>query len=198
MDSKSDDFLEDSLSSKKLLLPGSRKAQALRNLPIFLRAVADSQNVVVVAARQELVPAFEKFGVQVVVAPQNAEERMELYRSASFAISAPGTATLELALSGIPFAVCTKPDLLTYGLGRLFVKTKYFALPNIVLDRSVFPEYIVAPFSRDKEMQRWFATVAALPRDDVRGELRQKLAVGNSLQDLALEFLGELVEGESQ
>ena len=198
LESKSDDILEDSLSSKILLLPGSRKAQALRNLPIFLRAVADSQNVVVVAARQELVPAFEKFGVQVVVAPQNAEERMELYRSASFAISAPGTATLELALSGIPFAVCTKPDLLTYGLGRLFVKTKYFALPNIVLDRSVFPEYIVAPFSRNKEMQRWFAAVAALPRDDVRGELRQKLAVGNSLQDLAFEFLGELVEGESQ
>ena len=50
-----------------LLLPGSRKSQALRNLPVFLKTIQNVENVVVVAARQELVPAFEKFGVQVVV-----------------------------------------------------------------------------------------------------------------------------------
>ena len=44
--------------SYTLLFPGSRKAQALRNLPLFLNAVQGAENVVVVAARQELVSVF--------------------------------------------------------------------------------------------------------------------------------------------
>ncbi|MBR5413265.1 MAG: DUF354 domain-containing protein [Fibrobacter sp.] len=187
------------LSSKKniILLPGSRKAQALRNLPIYLKSVQGTENVVVVAARQELVPIFEKFEVPVVVAPQSATERMALYHSASYAITAPGTATLELALSGVPFTVCTKPDLLTYALGRLFIKTKFFALPNIIMDRLVFLEHIVAPFARDENPIR-IASSAPRPRDDVSAELRKKLAVGKTLDELALEFLGQFVECKSQ
>ena len=150
LESKSDKILEDSLSSKILLLPGSRKSQALRNLPIYLKAIKDVSNVVVVAARQELVSAFEKFGMQVVVAPHDAKERMAFYQKAEYAITAPGTATLELALSGCSMVVCTKPDMLTYCLGKLFVKTKYFALPNIILDRLVYPEYILGPFEHIK------------------------------------------------
>ena len=169
-----------------LLLPGSRKSQAFRNLPIFLKAVQDVSDVLVIAARQELVPAFEKFGVQVAVAPQNAEERKSLYQTAKYAITAPGTATLELALAGCPMVVCTKPDLLTYCLGRLFIKTKYFALPNIIMNRRVFPEYIMTPFSRDD--------VEIESLEDVSAELREKLAVGQTLEELALEFLGQFVE----
>ena len=180
-----------------ILLPGSRKAQALRNLPIYLKSVQGTENVVVVAARQELVSAFEKFKVPVVVAPQSAAERMALYHSASYAITAPGTATLELALSGVPFTVCTKPDLLTYALGRLFIKTKFFALPNIIMDRLVFPEHIVAPFARDENPIR-IASSASRPRDDVSAELRKKLAVGKTLDELALEFLGQFVECKAQ
>lgn len=184
-----------SLSSKVLLLPGSRKSQALRNLPIYLKSLQNVQdlvarNIVVVAARQELVSIFEKFGVQVVVAPQSAAERMTLYQSADYAITAPGTATLELALSGIPFTVCTKPDLLTYCLGKLFIKTKYFALPNIILDRLVFPEYIVAPWTR--------YNLGTNPGQTVQAELREKLAVGKTLEELALEFLGKFVECKPQ
>ena len=182
-------------TSHILLLPGSRKSQALRNLPIYLKSLQNVQdlvarNIVVVAARQELVSIFEKFGVQVVVAPQSAAERMTLYQSADYAITAPGTATLELALSGIPFTVCTKPDLLTYCLGKLFIKTKYFALPNIILDRLVFPEHIVAPWTR--------YNLGTNPGQTVQAELREKLAVGKTLEELALEFLGKFVECKPQ
>jgi lipid-A-disaccharide synthase len=180
-------------ASKILLLPGSRKSQALRNLPLYLKAVKDVSNVVVVAARQELVPAFEKFGVQVLVAPTNAQDRAALYRSARFAITAPGTATLELALSGCPMVVCTKPDLLTYCLGRLFIKTKYFALPNIILNRLGFPERIVAPWTSSGELNQWIASVESLPCDDLSAELREKIAAEKSLDSLMTEFLRKLV-----
>ena len=182
------------LTSHIFLLPGSRKSQALRNLPVFLKAVKDYQNVVarniaVVAARQELVSAFEKFKVPVIIAPQSATERMALYQKAEYALTAPGTATLELALSGTPFTVCTKPDLLTYCLGRLFIKTKFFALPNIILDRLVFSEHIVPPWSGVKTL-----SLAKAKKENVVKELSEKLAVGKTFDQLALEFLGQFVE----
>ena len=180
-------------SIQVLLLPGSRKAQAMRNLPIYLNAVQDAKNVVVVAARQELVNSFKKFKVPVVVAPQSAGERMALYQSAEYALTAPGTSTLELALSGASFTVCTKPDLLTYCLGRLFIKTKFFALPNIILNRLVFSEHIVPPWSG---VDAWSFT--KVKKDNVAKELSEMLSVGKSFNQLALEFLGQFVQGKTQ
>ena len=180
-------------SKSILLFPGSRKFQALRNVPVFLKTVQGLPNVVLVAARRELVPVFEKFKVPVVVAPQSAAERMALYQSAEYALTAPGTSTLELALSGVSFTVCTKPDLLTYCLGRLFIKTKFFALPNIILDRLVFPEHIVHPWSGVKT---WSLTKGK--RENVVKELFEKLTVGKTLDQLALEFLGQFVECKPQ
>ena len=187
-----------------LLLPGSRKAQALRNLPLYLNAVRNDENVVLVAARQDLVSAFERTlrriggdsllrRVLIKVAPSSAEERMAFYRSAENVITAPGTATLELALSGTPFTVCTKPDLLTYCLGRLFIKTKFFALPNIILDRLVFSEHIVPPWSGLKT-----GSMANGTKENVAKELSEKLAVGSSFDQLVLEFLGQLVESKTE
>lgn len=202
-------------SSSILLLPGSRKSQALRNLPLFLKAVEVSQmskaiqhlDYVLLAARQELVPAFERallqFGneslsqkIRVAVAPPNVNDRNALYCRAKFAVTAPGTATLELALSGCSMAVCTKPDFLTYCLGSLFVKTKYFALPNIILDRSVYPEMIVVPGHERhavaglvKEIADSFAS-RRKPNADI---LRSRLSVGESLESLMAEFLRKFV-----
>lgn len=187
----SENFLNENhggAAKRVLLLPGSRKAQALRNLPIYLKAVQNAENVIVVAARQELMNSFKKFNVPVVVAPQSATARMALYQSAEFALTAPGTSTLELALSGASFAVCTKPDLLTYCLGRLFIKTKFFALPNIILDRLVFSEHIVPPWSGEKT---W--SLAKVEQENVVNELSEKLAVGKSFDQLALEFLRQLI-----
>lgn len=198
-----------------LLLPGSRKSQALRNLPLFLKAVQMARqsmvisrmDVVLLAARQELVEDFEKalrqFGddvllqkIRVVVTPQNMDERKAFYHSATLALSAPGTATLELALSGCPMVVCTKPDVLTYGLARLFVRTKYFALPNIILDKLIYPEIIAAPGK-----ERWavasiaqeIATQCVSMRNSDTDNLYSKLAVGKPLESLAPEFFRQLV-----
>jgi lipid-A-disaccharide synthase len=195
-DCRSENFLNENLrdaANQVLLLPGSRKAQALRNLPIYLKALENAENVVVVAARQELVKAFEKYDVPVIVAPQSAAERMALYQSAEYALTAPGTSTLELALSGASFTVCTKPDLLTYCLGRLFIKTKFFALPNIILNRLVFSEHIVPPWSG---VDAWSFT--KVKKENVAKELSEKLSVGKSFDQLALEFLGQFVERKSQ
>ena len=80
--------------------------------------------------------------ISVCVAPEDSEERRMLYGSGTAALATPGTVTLELGLSGTPLVVTTKPDLLTYVLGSLFVKTRVFAMPNLLMDKMVIPEYI--------------------------------------------------------
>ncbi len=201
--------------SSLLLLPGSRKSQALRNLPLYLKMVQELQKsqalsrleVVLLAARQELVPVFEKAlrqfndetllkNVQVKVTPVDAEERCSLYHGAAIALSAPGTATLELSLSGCPTVVCTKPDFLTYCLGSLFVKTKYFALPNIILDKPVYPELMVSPGQSQQAVVHCAQEMVELlsSKQNLNSSLlHAKLSVGKTLESLMAEFLRQFI-----
>lgn len=146
-----------------LLLPGSRMAQALRNMDLFLKASeklleTNHFSVKVVASRKSLVHEFEKKIEQVskekyfevVEAPLETVARRKFYTEASLALTAPGTASLELALSNVPMVVATVPDVLTFVLGSLFVKTKVFAMPNILLGTAAVSECIVAPWKRAK------------------------------------------------
>ena len=113
---------------------------------------ATSKKVKLIVPRESLIPSLEsniqkigegvrqQFSVQ--VAPEDSEERRMLFGSASMALATPGTVTLELALSGTPLVVATKPDFLTYSLGKLLVKTRTFAMPNILMKKMLIPEFI--------------------------------------------------------
>ena len=111
-----------------------------------------SKKVKLIVPRESLIPSLEsyiqkigeaerqQFSVQ--VSPEDSEERRMLFGAASMALATPGTVTLELALSGAPLVVATKPDLLTYALGKLLVKTRTFAMPNILMKKMLIPEFI--------------------------------------------------------
>lgn len=189
-----------------LLLPGSRKRQAVRNLKAFLQMFKDSHDAVkVVAARRSLVRVFEDVicssfrggasdRITVEVSPDDAAARAALYGGARYALSAPGTATLELALSGSPLVVATVPDSLTYVLGSLFVKSRYFAMPNILLSREAVKEYICAPWKVRKTVPLIAESAQKADRQTaggIAGELAEIVGAGK----LASEFFSELVQG---
>lgn len=151
----------DKSSETLLLFPGSRLSQAKRNLPLFLdvaggwlqnKSENETRNVKLIVSREALVQPLEVYlqkkgdnalaDVSIQVAPEDSEERRMLYGSAAAALATPGTVTLELALSGTPLVVATKPDFLTYVLGSLFVKTRVFAMPNLLMGKMVIPEFI--------------------------------------------------------
>ena len=142
---------------KLLLLPGSRESQALRNLPLFLKVASlwknTSRRVILLASRPALRVTLEQaakhfFGgcipdyLFIETAPESPEERKMFFAEAYCALAAPGTATLELALSATPLVVATRPDFLTYVLGSVFVKAKFFAMPNILTNEPSVPEHI--------------------------------------------------------
>lgn len=65
-----------------------------------------------------------------------------LMRKASVGLVASGTATLEAALSQLPFVLIYRVAWLTYLAARLVVKIKYLGMPNVLADREIVPEFI--------------------------------------------------------
>ncbi len=57
-------------------------------------------------------------------------------------MSCSGTATLEIALLGVPMVICYKLSSLTYFLGKLLVKTPFIGLPNIIAGKLIVKELI--------------------------------------------------------
>lgn len=186
-----------------LLLPGSRISQARRNAPAF-RSIAhdfmrNGMRPIGVASRPSLVSELQKlFGdtCEILSAPADSKARAEFFSSASFAISSPGSATLELALADVPSIALLRPDPMTYLAGRLFLKTKYLALPNIILGRSVIPEIIARPFQNIAEIQNCvqlnFEKISAEHSATAACELRGLLSQGCASGDFISEALKEI------
>lgn len=135
-----------------LLLPGSRTGELRRNLP-QIRAVAEelashervSELVLPTLGwlADQLRRETARWSVPVRVVT-GAGDRAEAFRAAVAAAAVTGTATLELALSGIPQVGTYVGDK---GQIERWIKyeARFAALPNIILGREVMPEVLYAP-----------------------------------------------------
>lgn len=97
---------------------------------------------------------------------------------ADAALVASGTATLETALLGTPFAIVYKLNPLTYALAKSFVKLPYFGLANVVAGRGVVEELVqgqVNPDELSKVLTRLLDPVTAAKIREDLGTVRQHL-----------------------
>jgi len=70
------------------------------------------------------------------------DDTYNLVHAADAVVVASGTATLETALLERPMVIMYRVSPLTYAIARRLVNVAHIGLPNIVLDRGVFPELI--------------------------------------------------------
>ncbi|MCL2282792.1 MAG: hypothetical protein FWC26_05695 [Fibromonadales bacterium] len=130
----------DEFKDKVLFLPGSRLPQLKRNLKKYISIAEGVENAVFVASRPELFDFLsKKLGGRF---PIVLRERAMSFRGARAAYCMPGTAVLETFMAGVPTVAVAVIDPLTYIIGKLFLKTKYLTLPNIILGKEVVPERI--------------------------------------------------------
>ena len=71
---------------------------------------------------------------------ESPENRYAFMRSCECLIAASGTAVLESALAGVPTLVTYRVNSLTYAIAKRFVKIKWASLPNLIMQKEVFPE----------------------------------------------------------
>lgn len=134
------------------LLPGSRRQEIERMLPLLWRAAAllEAANpqacFLVAAPSTETVHIIEEQIRKQSVGPERyavvAYQTRHVLRQATAAFVTSGTATIEAALMRCPTVVVYKTSLLTYWLGRLVVLVDHIGMVNIVAGRELCPELI--------------------------------------------------------
>lgn len=132
-----------------VVLPGSRRHEVERLLPIFAEALKRVQEKV---GRVEFVlpavPHLETMIREEVAAwplkvrvVSTEAEKLSAFRHARAALAASGTVTLELALAKVPQIVAYRVSAIE-SLARFFVKVPSIVLPNLILGRNVIPEFL--------------------------------------------------------
>lgn len=126
------------------LLPGSRKQEISKKLPVMLETsqwFPDHQFIIAQAPSIE-----DEFYHRFTGAYSNVssvkDQTYNLLSQATAALVTSGTATLETALFGVPEVVCYKGSFLSYQIGKRLVKVKYISLVNLIMNRLVVKELI--------------------------------------------------------
>jgi lipid-A-disaccharide synthase len=126
------------------LLPGSRKQEILKKLPIMLevsKAFPGYQFVVAQAPGQDQSFYNELLAPYPDVAAVS-NQTYPLLQKAYAACVTSGTATLETALFGVPEVVCYKGSPISYHIARRLIKVRYISLVNLIMDKPVVKELI--------------------------------------------------------
>lgn len=133
------------------ILPGSRKSEIARHLPVFVRAfykiksVYPNARAFVFAVPEftddKLIPALEaaeKYWSRDIEIVREQDYRVR--STMDFAFTCSGTATLENALMGLPMVVAYRMSGFSFAVARRIVKIQYIALANILLKKPAVKE----------------------------------------------------------
>ena len=133
-----------------LVLPGSRRSEIRHLLPVFGEAVA--RVAATVPKARFVLPAVSHLHDEIVQATSGWARKPEIvlgeaaklaaFRMARAALAASGTVTLELALSQVPTVAAYRGAGWEAAIARRLIKLPSVILPNLILGRSVVPEFI--------------------------------------------------------
>lgn len=136
---------ENSLDERPIiaLLPGSRKQEVKKMLPLFLELPPEfPEYQFVIAGTSSLGATYYEGFMQHQKEVVLIGKTYELLQSAEAAIVTSGTATLETALFGVPQIVCYKTSGISYWLAKKWVTLEWISLVNLIFDQEVVPELI--------------------------------------------------------
>ena len=126
------------------LLPGSRRQEISKKLPIMLQVSKSfPQYQFVVAKAPSLEDEFYAPFMQPYTNVSAVRDKTyQLLSGAKAALVTSGTATLETALFGLPEVVCYKGSSISYQIAKRLIKIKFISLVNLIMDKPVVKELI--------------------------------------------------------
>lgn len=134
-----------------VLLPGSRRSEVGRMLPVFAETAARLRRdrpelALVLPTVSHLVPfvrtALARLGADALVV-EGRTDKLGAFAAGCAALAASGTVTLELGLAGLPMVVGYRMNPLTAAIARRVVRVAHVAMINLVLDRGLVPEFLL-------------------------------------------------------
>jgi len=130
-----------------VLLPGSRYNEVKKILPIMIDTIItmkNNHNLEWIIAKSSTVSkdVYEQFLQDVSFIKIMDNDLYPLIKYSKIGLVASGTATLETGYLGTPMIVLYIVSPLTFLVAKFLVKIKNIALVNIVLGKTVVPEFI--------------------------------------------------------
>jgi lipid-A-disaccharide synthase len=190
-----------SIQDKKLiaLLPGSRKQEIEKKLPIMLSVVSHFPKDHFAVAQApgleddwfaSFIPAHDRIHIV-------KDNTYALLNHSKAALVTSGTATLETALLNVPEIVCYKGNPITLRLAKWLVKIKFIALVNLIMDKEVVKELIQEALTTKNLVQQLHllledpATLLRIQKDYTI--LKEKLTTGTSAVEVAANIIAETI-----
>lgn len=131
------------------LVAGSRANEIKRLLPVMLEAAQKLK--VDFPTAQFILPQADSLSDSLIQHYLNRanvnvtvikNQPYDVMQCCDAIMTCSGTATLEIALLGIPMVICYRLNCLTYFLGKMLVKTRFIGLPNIIFGELIVRELI--------------------------------------------------------
>jgi len=182
-------------TNRVALLPGSRKQEIQKKLPVMLQVSRHfPKYTFIVAAAPGLDLEFYSPFLQ---AYPNVQVRQghtyDILMEADAALVTSGTATLETALLGIPEAVCYKGNAISYQIAKRLIKIPYISLVNLIMGKRVVQEFIQAEMNEKNLTEELRSLLTDTDRRNQLHadfqELRKRLEVGGSASDNAARII---------
>jgi lipid-A-disaccharide synthase len=178
------------------LVAGSRVNEIKRLLPVMLEAAQRLK--INFPTAQFILPQADSLSdnlIQLYLQRANVEvtviknQPYDVMQCCDAIMTCSGTATLEIALLGIPMVICYRLNSLTYRIGKWLVKTRFIGLPNIVFGEQIVRELIQDDATAEnlaREIKRLLTNSEAA--QNCRADLdivREKLGKGGGIQKMA-------------
>jgi lipid-A-disaccharide synthase len=160
------------------VLPGSRPKEVALNLPPLAGGLVrihaarpDVQLVLAVAPSLDEAQIHAALGATPVHLVRG--QAHALLGSATAALVASGTATVEAALLGVPLVVVYRISAISYQLGHWLVNVPHYAMVNLIAGRRIATELMQSGFTPERVAEEGLSLLADPGR---REALRQALA----------------------
>jgi lipid-A-disaccharide synthase len=132
------------------VLPGSRRGEVSRLLPVFRDALADigrhtkelTAVIPTTEGTREMVAREVSTWPWRSVVVSDTTEQPDAFAACEAAITKSGTSTLHLALARVPMVVCYKVNALTAVVARRVIAVRHVALANLLTKNPVVPELL--------------------------------------------------------
>ncbi len=160
-----------------VLLPGSRPGELRRHLPLLIQAAKriaaeTPASFRMVLPNEALARSAGPLTAQAPGLEVQVGGLAQALSQADVALTKSGTVTLECAFFGVPAVVFYKTSPANYLAARQLVKVKYIAMPNLLAEEPLFPEFVQGAATAENLAR---AAIELLRDENRRGRIKARL-----------------------
>ncbi|HEV2689624.1 MAG TPA: lipid-A-disaccharide synthase [Bryobacteraceae bacterium] len=159
------------------LLPGSRKGEIERHLPVLIEAVRNIKAAVTGPAPRFILAVPPGLNFRERISEPSIQvlegQTWDVIACAELALAASGTVTIEATLLGTPMIAFYRVNKLSWLMGRHLLRVPFYSMVNLVAGRRVVPELIQNDLSARSLAD---AALVLLRDESAREAMRRDLA----------------------